>query len=172
MANPKEKTRKGLFGRTITKKSGENYKKRTVTRETKSGVKTKENTRMRNIGGTNTKGSRKTRKFESKEGPTSVYIKEKIKGRDFDGSKVKSVNKYGASYDVKLKEFPEDTRYGVDAGKYSKLEKINKVKSAEKGSVSVYSNNTTGNFKSNFPQSVKGANKSIRQAKRMSRGRG
>jgi hypothetical protein len=182
MANPKEKskTRKGLFGRTITvtkKKDelGQTSKQRTVTRDTRKGTKTKTTSRSTNQFGDRTK--KKNREFTSHEGVTYGYEK---RSRNFAGEPIGFLGGFhekektgymmdknvasdknsiiGKSYTKK-----RDRNKPLNSGGYGKSSRERNIELRDKGPYLSKDSKSISNYK---------ANQKIREAKKLSRGRG
>lgn len=168
MANPKEKTRKGLFGRTITVSKekdeiGGTKRTRTVSRNTDKGVKTRTKSSYKNSSqGMKTKS--KTRSFDSKEGVVYEYGKYKQKDK---AGRTKLTT--GSKYDRNIISGNESeigsktTRVKNDYGK----------RSFESPMVSRNGARTpTLIGRKQKDVKTKDANKNISQSRKMSRGRG
>lgn len=176
MANPeyksKTKTRKGLFGRTITKtktKGPDGYKakQRDVTRTMDKGVKTKRTVKIKDNANNNS-SKIKTRSFETPEGVGYKYDKMRYKDSSGRLKEIKS-----QKYDRGVASGPEPK-----VGSEYTFRKDNMGKSAvenpmhlqtspgrSKGTIRTYGANPT-------PTKIKTAKSEIRQARKMSRGRG
>lgn len=176
MANPKEKTktRKGLFGRTITvnkqkNELGQKSKERTVTRDTKKGTKTKTSSRSTDRRSGDAVKIKK-REFKSREGLTFGYEKASSKTRG--KSREKEKTGYMMDPNVASGKNPtigksytksKDKKKPLMVGGYANSSRERNIELRDKGPYFSGDSKSISNYE---------ANQEIRKARRMSRGGG